>query len=58
MLYNYLGLNYKFKNTLGSLANGFVSLLAIVAGSGMVVSVLFNIFSKKSKKTSQPQSEN
>ena len=48
-------LNYKFKNTLGSLVNKVVMVLAIVSASGAAVSILFNVFTKKGKKSSQAQ---
>ncbi len=53
MMYGYEGLNYKFENTLGSLVNTVVMILAIVAGAGTVVSIIFNVFSKKGKKSAK-----
>lgn len=56
--YQYVGLNYKFENTMGSLVNTLVMILAVVTGAGTVISLVFNMFSKKSKKTAQPQADN
>ncbi len=58
MMYGYEGLDYEFENTLGFLVSGVVMILAIVAGAGTAVAVVFNVFSKKDKKSTSTQSQN
>ena len=58
MAYSYFGLEYSFENTLGFLVRGLVMLLAGLSCAGLMVSIMFNVFSKKGKKASKAQAEN